>query len=204
MQIKLRMKGAIFPVLAIFIAAGFFVFRSLARSEEDAIIRRLNELASAASLDGREPPLRAAARANDIVEFFTPEIQISAHSPNVSISTRRELRQLAFQSRTSLDYLSVRVRRSRIELDPDELGAVMDVSLEIRVRGMNENRRDREGFTIRWVKREGVWMIDRVERYETIRTVEPVESGINAVNRTAHSPPAAMNSRRPWSKRSSI
>ncbi len=172
MQIKLDMRILVIVALAVLAVAVFFVYRSLTRSEEGAIIRRLNKLTDVAALDGRESVLRAAARSNEIVDFFTADIQIRAQSPNVSISNRRELQQLAFQARTNLDYLSIRALRYRIEIDPDALSASMDVSLEIRVRGMNENRRDREGFTIQWVKQDGDWLIDLIERYETIRTIE--------------------------------
>ncbi len=165
---RLLLAGA----LGILVAVGIFTYRAMNRSEEDEIRREFSRLIDAASIDGRESALRAGLRAGDIVEFFTPDIEIISSSANIYISSRRELRQLVFQARTNLDNLSVRVRRNRVVVEEDGANATMDVSLEIRVIGMGENRRDRDSFTIQWVKQDGNWLIDRIERYETIRTIE--------------------------------
>ena len=177
MKIDIRLLLA--AALAILVVAGVFAYRALTRTEEDAIRREFSRLMELAAIDGMESPLKAGLRAADIVEFFTTDINISSRFANISISSRRELRQLVFQARTSLERLSVRVRRNRIEIDADGENATMDISLEIRVVGMGENRRDRDSFTIQWVKRDGNWLIDRIERYETIRTISDQNSAMS-------------------------
>lgn len=170
MRIVVDWKTLLLGGLIVFVSA-LLAARSC-RSEEDIIRDRFEELCDLNSLSGPETALAAGVRAQEIGEFFSPQLEIEAQSAPISVDSLQELRQIVFKARTSLMRIDVEPRKLEVRLGADGKSASMTSSVRISASGRGERASFDEAFTIDWVKQNGAWIILRAGRYETIRLIE--------------------------------
>lgn len=170
MKIELDWKILLFGVILVVVLV-LLVARSC-RNEEDRILSRFDELCDLNSLEQTETALKAGLKAKEICDYFVPDLTISAQSAPISVGSLRELRQIIFKARTTLNRIDVDARKSRVLVAQDEKSAAMTVGLRIVARGQGMRETFNEAFNIDWVLENNEWKIARVKRYETIRTIE--------------------------------
>jgi ketosteroid isomerase-like protein len=156
----------------VLLAAAITLLARSCTSEEQRIRQRFEKLCRINELDGVESTIQAGISANQISEYFTPNLVIEAASAPISVGSLQEFRQIVFKARSSLELIDIDVRKLDVQLDPSGERASMSASLRIHARGMGGRETFNEAFNIDWSKEQNEWKISRVSRYETIRMIE--------------------------------
>ena len=163
------MKWAFRGALAIIIIAlGVWVWLTFFPGPEQAIRKRLDEVAKAASFAGREGELAIPLNAQKLTSFFTPDAEISVDVPELrqKFSGQDQLFKAAMAVRSTLSNLKVEMLDINITFSPDKTSAVANLTLKVRTNGDREFTPQEVKFTLKKVK--GQWLIREAETVKTL------------------------------------
>src|SRR5712672_744641 len=176
------MKWAFRGALAVIvIALGVWIWVTLFPGPEQAIRKRLAELAQLGSFAGNEAPAAKAFNSQKLASFFTPDIEISVDVPGVprqKLSGQDDLLKAAMAVRTYLSNLKVDLVDITVTFGPDKTSAVANLTLKVQVNGEKEFTPQEMKFTLKKVK--GEWLIREAE---TVRTLSQALNKLNELNR---------------------
>jgi hypothetical protein len=179
------MKWAFRGALAIIIIAlGIWIWLTFFPGPEQAIRKRLEEVAQLASFPKREGDLAIPFNAQKLTSFFTPDAEISVDVPELrqKFSGQDELLKAAIAVRTVLSSLKVELLDINITFSPDKTSAVANLTLKVRANGDRDFTPQEVKFTLKKVK--GQWLIREAE---TVKTLSEVLGGARDVSRSGNS-----------------
>jgi ketosteroid isomerase-like protein len=163
------MKIIFRPVILIVLAAiGFWLWTIFVPSPEKIVRQRLAELARTATFTDKETPLARAARAQNIVNFFSPDAQLVFDSPAYgrrALSGRDEITE-ATAALGSIRSLSVEFLDMNVSLETDSETA--DVDLTVKVRAADSKDFDVQEMHFVLKNFDGTWLITRAETVKTL------------------------------------
>jgi hypothetical protein len=167
------MKWAFRGALAIIIISlAVWIWVTLFPGPEQAIRKRLAELAQLGSFAGNEGQLAKGLNAQKLATFFTPDVEISVDVPGVprqKISGQDELLKAAMAVRTYLSSLKVDLLDINITFGPGKETAIVNLTLKVQINGEKEFTPQEMKFALKKVK--GEWLIREAE---TVRTLSRV------------------------------
>jgi ketosteroid isomerase-like protein len=156
-------------LLAAVAAAGFWLWTLLFPSPQKIILKKITSLAATATVGANDSnPIRAAKAAN-LVDFFTADAEIVldlAELPNRTLSGRDEIRESALAGLASVKTLNVQFLDITVHLGADRQTAEASCTAKI-------DAGDRQDFGVSEVhfqlkKVDGEWRISRAETVKTL------------------------------------
>jgi len=163
------MKWAFRGALAIIIiAAGVWIWLTFFPGPEQAIRKRLAEVAQLASFAGNEGQLAKVANAQKLTTFFTPDIEISVDVPELrqKFTGQDDLLKAAMGVRSVLSSLNLELLDINITFAPGKTSAIANLTLKVRANGERDFTPQEVKFTLKKIK--GEWLIRQAE---TVRTL---------------------------------
>jgi len=163
---KWAFRGALATII---IALAVWIWLTLFPGPEQAIRKRLAELAQLGSFAGNEGQLAKGLNAQKLATFFTPDVEISVDVPGVprqKISGQDELLKAAMAVRTYLSGLKVDLLDINITFGPGKETAIVNLTLKVQINGEKEFTPQEMKFALKKVK--GEWLIREAE---TVRTL---------------------------------
>jgi hypothetical protein len=158
-------------LLAVLIGAGVWVWLYFHPGPEEAIRRRLAEVAAEVSFAGREGLVVRAPHAQKLAGCFAREVSLQIDLPELSSHegmSREEIAQLALVLRSSPYFRSLKVQclDPVITLGGDRKSAIVELTLRAETVGDKYLVVQEMKFTMREV--DGQWLILRVETVKTL------------------------------------
>lgn len=175
---KWAFRGALAVIL---IALGIWIWVTLFPGPEQAIRKRLAELARLGSFASNEGALAKGLNAQQLAGFFTPDVEVSVDVPGlqrVKLSGRDNLLTAAMAVRGNLSSLKVDLLDINITFNPDKTTAIVSLTLKVQVNGERDFTPQEMKFTMKKVK--GEWLIRGAE---TVRTLSQAFNKMNGLNR---------------------
>jgi hypothetical protein len=165
------MKKWLWRVVAVvlLVGLGYWGWRVWFPGPEQAIRKRLTELARTASFTGREGTLVKLANAQALTTFCTPDVEIILDVPGHSrqtISGHDELLQAAAAARSYSHAVKVELFDILVTVAPDKNSAVAELTVKANVPSERDFYVQELRFTLKQV--EGKWLISRVESVKTL------------------------------------
>ena len=164
------MKWAFRGALAIIvIALGVWIWITFFPGPEQAIRKRLAELAQLGSFAGNEGQIAKVANAQKLTSFFTPDVEISVDVPGVprqKLSGQDDLLKSAMTVRTYLASLKVELLDITVTFTPGKTSATVNLTLKVQINGERDFTPQEMKFILKKVK--GEWLIREAE---TVRTL---------------------------------
>jgi hypothetical protein len=163
---KWAFRGA---VAIIIISLGVWIWVTFFPGPEQAIRRRLAELAQLGSFAGNEGQIAKVANTAKLASFFTPDIEVSVDvpgGPRQKLSGQDDLLKAAMAVRTYISSLKVELLDINITFAPGKTAAVANLTLKVQVNGEKDFTPQEMKFTLKKVK--GEWLIREAE---TVRTL---------------------------------
>jgi len=163
-------------LLAISIGAGVWLWVYFHPGPEEAIRRRLADIAEEVSFSEREGVVARTARAQSLAGYFAREVSLQIDLPELTSHegmSRDEIAQLALVLRSSPYFRSLKVQilDPVIMLGGDRKSAVVDLTLRAETVGDKYLVVQEMKFTMREV--DGEWLILRVETVKTLNQAPP-------------------------------
>src|SRR6266481_2836460 len=168
------MKWAFRGALAVIvIALGVWIWVTFFPGPEQAIRKRLAELAKLGSFASNEGALAKGLNSQQLASFFTQDVEVSVDVPGlqrVKLSGRDNLltAALAVRGNGTLTSLKVDLLDINITFGPDKTTAVVTLTLKVQANGEREFTPQEMKFTMKKVN--GDWLIREAE---TVRTLSP-------------------------------
>jgi hypothetical protein len=164
-------------VVALLLGAGFWLWRYFHPGPEEAIRRRLAEVAAAISFTGGEGMVARSTRAQKVGSFFAREVSLRIDLPEVSSQesmSRDEIVRFALVLRSSSYFRSLKVQclDPVITLGGDRKSAIVELTLRAETVGDKYLVVQEMKFTMKEV--EGEWLILRVETVKTLNRAPAV------------------------------
>jgi len=167
---KWAFRGAL---AAIVIAFGVWIWVTFFPGPEQAIRRRLVELAKLGSFAANEGALAKGLNSQQLASFFTQDVEVSVDVPGlqrVKLSGRDNLltAAMAVRANGTLTSLKVDLLDINITFGPDKTTAIVSLTLKVQANGEREFTPQEMKFTMKKVN--GDWL---VREAETVRTLSP-------------------------------
>jgi len=164
------MKLALRIILVVVVAVlGVWLWRYFHPTPQDAIRRRLADVARAASYTEPGGLIARAVKAQELAGYFAPEVAVRIDLPNLSrheAGSRDEIMRDAMVLRTMFRSFKVQLLDPNITVGADQMSASVDLTLRAETAGDKYLVVQEIKFTLRQVN--GEWIIIRVE---TVRTL---------------------------------
>ena len=164
MKIALR----VISVLLV-IALGIWLWRYFHPSPQEAIRRRLADVARAASFEEPGGMIARAAKAQKLASYFAPEVSIVVDLPGQSrheAASRDEIMRHAIGLRSVFRSFKVQLLDPNITVGGDQKSASVDLTLRVETPGDQYLIVQEIKCTLRQV--DGEWIILRVETVKTL------------------------------------
>jgi hypothetical protein len=176
---KWAFRGA---MAVIVIGLGVWIWVTFFPGPEQAIRKRLAELAKLGSFAPNEGALAKGLNSQQLANFFTSDVEISVDVPGVArqrLSGSDDLLRAAMAVRTSslLSSLKVDLLDITITFGPDKTTAVANLTLKVQVNGEKDFTPQEMKFTLK--KINGQWLIREAE---TVRTLSQALNKLNRLN----------------------
>jgi hypothetical protein len=174
---KWAFRGAL---VIIIVAVGVWLWLTFFPGPEQAIRKRLAEVAQLSSFAGNEGPAAKAFNTQKLASFFTADIEISVDVPGEQrqrLSGQDDLLKSAMAVRTYLSSLKVELLDVNITFAPGKTSAVANMTLKARVNGDRDFIPQELKFTLKKVK--GEWLIREAE---TVRTLSGELHGLHRLH----------------------
>ncbi len=155
--------------LAVFIAAGFWLWNLFFPNPERVIRKRFDAIARTACVSPRESALAQLDNATRLAAFCTPDIQITVDVPGNSrhsISGRDDLLRTLMLVRSNFGGLFVEFLDLNIQIDGGNNSAVVNLTARGRVPGEHDLVVQELRFVLNKIK--GDWLISKVETVKTL------------------------------------
>jgi hypothetical protein len=155
-------------LLSIAIGLCVWLWIYLHPTPQEAIKRRLADLAKVASLEKREGNIAAGLRADEFSGFFGREVALNIEPRGWSPDSieRGELARMMLHLRTTYRSVDVKILDPIITVGPDNKTAIVEVTINVAAEGDKHLLVQEMKFTMQ--EFEGDWLIIRVE---TVRTL---------------------------------
>jgi SnoaL-like domain len=157
----------------IFLAAvavlGFWLWTILFPSPEKVVLKKMSSLAATATVSVQDSNLIRAARAANLVDFFTTDAEIILNVPdlpNRTLSGHDEIRETALAVLTNVKTLNVQFLDVTAQIGADK--QVADVSCTVKVNTGDSKDYGVEELHFQFKKVDGTWLISRVETVKTL------------------------------------
>jgi hypothetical protein len=175
---KWAFRGA---VAAIIIALAVWIWVTLFPGPEQAVRKRLAELAKLGSFAPNEGAIAKGLNPQLLASFFTPDVEVSVDVPGlqrVKLSGRDNLLTAAMAVRGGGTLISLKVELVDINVtfSPDKNTAIVSLTLKVQANGEREFTPQEMKFTMKKVN--GEWLVREAE------TVKTLSRGLNKLNRT--------------------
>jgi hypothetical protein len=157
-------------VLAVLVVAGVWGWRILFPSPEQAIRKRLIEIARVASFSGNEGALTKLSKVQKLSTFCTSDVQITVEVPGrsaQSLNGREEVLQAAAGVRSVMGSLKVEFLDTTVTVQPGQPIAFAHLTLKCNVSGEPDFLVQELKLTFK--KTNGDWLISRAETVKTLR-----------------------------------
>ena len=157
-------------LLAALVLIVVWVWRVWFPGPEQIIRRKLADMASLASVAPNEAPLRKLATAQQLIGYFTKDIEVSVDVPGRStftISGLDELRQAALGARSTGTSFNVEFVDVGVTLAPDKQSAVVHLTAKANIPG--EAVPQVQELKIDFKKVDKDWLVNHVETVRTLR-----------------------------------
>lgn len=170
---KWAFRGALTIII---IALAVWTWLTFFPGPEQAIRRRLAEVAQLASFAGNEGQIAKVANAQKLTTFFTPDIEISVDVPGIQrqkLAGQDDLLKAAMAVRTYLSSLKVELLDINITFAPGKASAIANLTLKVMANGEKDFTPQELKFTLKKIK--GEWLIRQAE---TVRTLSQEFNGL--------------------------
>lgn len=151
-------------LLAALIAVGVWLWTVIFPSPEKIIRKRLAQVAAGVSFRAGENPLIAAARAENLANRFSTNVEVNVNVEGRGgheFVGRSQIEQAAVAAHREWRSLKVTFPDVSVTMAPDKQSAVADAAVEVRTPGEKDLNVQEVRFTFR--KIDGDWLITRVE-----------------------------------------
>ena len=165
MDTRFRIPLVVAAAMALAVA-GFWWWHG---RDERAIRRSISTLAGLLSKTSEESDIAAMVRTKKIIGFFATPLDLRLGAPFHEITERDEGILAIHQVRASVKSLRVIVRDAALSVADNRTSASASVAVEGVVVVQNEPTHEIREFELDWVKRDGDWLIAKVNVTETIR-----------------------------------
>lgn len=169
MQKSLRLLGA----LAL-IGLGIWAWWLLFPSPERVIRSRLNKLSRIVSFTAQEGGISKAYNAQKLIDYFTPEVEISIDAPRYprqNISARQELIQGLLWAQSNLGSLKVEFIDISVSVGADQQTATANLVGKATIGKDADFNVQELNFLLKKV--EGKWLIYRIETVRSLSRFQP-------------------------------
>lgn len=162
---KLALRIA-FLAIAIGLCAWLWIY--LHPAPQEAVRRRLVDLAKVATLEKTEGNIAAALSADDFAGFFGREVVLNMEPRGWFPESveRAEIARAALRTRTTYHSLDVKIIDPVITIGADQKSAIVELTINVAAEGDRHLLVQEVKFTMKEV--DGDWLILRVE---TVRTL---------------------------------
>lgn len=181
------MKWAFRGALAVIIVGiVVWVWVTFFPGPEQAIRKRLAEVAELGSFAGNEGSAAKVFNAQKLASYFTPDIEISVDVPGLSrqkLSGQDELLKAAMAIRTSgyISNIKVELVDINITFAPGKDSAIVNLTLKVQANGEKEFTPQEMKFTMKKIK--GEWLIREAETVKTLSGELPGLYELHGVNK---------------------
>ena len=134
-------------------------------SDERLIHKRLTALAEQVSIQPKESSLARLAKANRVVEFFTPEVTVEVEGLDVTVNDRNDLREALIAARGNLREAEVQFVDVHVRFPEEKRSAVAYATAVAHLD--NETNAFARSLKMNLRKVERNWLISRVESIAT-------------------------------------
>ena len=158
-------------LLAALIGGGVWLWMYFHPSPQEAIRRRLADVAREVSFDGKEGMVARAAHSQKLASYFGREVSLMIDLPEVSSHegiSREDVAQLALMLRSSPYFRSLKVQclDPVITLGVDKKSAIVELTIRAETVGDKYLVVQEMKFTMKEV--DGEWLILRVDTVKTL------------------------------------
>ena len=156
-------------LLAALIGGGIWLWLYFHPGPEEAIRRRLAEVAEQVSFNSGEGMVAKAMRVEKLASYFAREVSLSIDLPEISSHesmSRDEISKFAMALRSYFRSLKVQCLDPVITLGADKKGAMVDLTIRAETAGEKYLVVQEMRFTMKEV--DGEWLIVRVETVKTL------------------------------------
>ena len=164
----MKLAGRII-LAGIMVALGLWLWRHFHPTPQEAIRRRLTEVARAASYTEPGGLLARATKAQRLAGYFAPEVAIRIDLPDASrqeAASRDEIMQIALRLRGMFRSFTVQLLDPNITVGADKKSAIVDLTLRAETAGDQYLVVQEIKCTLRQI--DGEWIIIRVETVKTL------------------------------------
>ncbi len=154
---------------AALVAVGVWLWSVLFPSPERVILKRLSEIAKAASFGPNESALAKLANVQQLVSYFSSDVEVRIETlgrGQFALRGRDELSQAAMGARSQLNSLDLSFPDVNVTLGADRESATVDLTARAVVPSQKDFEVQEMNFTFR--KINGQWLITRVETVKTL------------------------------------
>jgi SnoaL-like domain len=148
---------------------GFWLWTILFPSPEKVVLKKMSSLAGTATVGTQDSNLLRAAKAANLVDFFTTDAEIILNVPdlpNRTLSGRDEIRETALAVLANVKTLNVQFLDVTAQIGPDKQTA--DVSCTVKVNAGDSKDYGVQELHFQFKKVDGTWLISRVETVKTL------------------------------------
>jgi hypothetical protein len=157
----------------VFLAAvavlGVWLWTILFPSPEKVVLKKISSLAATATVSAQDSNLIRAAKAANLVDFFTTDAQIILNVPdlpNRTLSGREEIQETALAVLANVKTLNVQFLDVTVQIGADKQAA--DVSCTVKVNAGDSKDYGVEELHFQFKKVDGTWLISRIETVKTL------------------------------------
>jgi hypothetical protein len=157
-------------LLAAAAALGFWLWTVFFPSPQKVIVGRVASLAATATVSANDSNLARAAKAANLVGFFTLDAEIVLDAPELAhrtLSGREEIRETALAGLAGIRTLNVQFLDVTARLGADRQSA--DVSCTAKVNAGDSKDYGVQEMHFQFKKVDGDWRISRVETVKTLQ-----------------------------------
>lgn len=157
-------------LLALLIAAGFWVWNIIFPNPQKIIRSRLNKLAHLASCSPDEGNFSRLASVEKMGQFFVDNAEITVDIPGVESHTfngRAELMQAAIAARATANGIAAELVDINIDMGSNNQSAMVDLTLKAKIGAEKDAIIQELNFTFKKIK--GDWLISRVATVQTLK-----------------------------------
>lgn len=164
------MKNLFRLILVLVLAgAGWWLWTFLFPSPEKVIRQRMVRLAETATLAPNDNPIVRAAKAQKLVDMFSPDAVIRLETDDFggrSYSGRDEISEAAMAGFAAIRALRVEFLDVSVELDDNQLSATVSCTARVQFEDKKDFGVQEMLFTFKKVERQ--WVISKVETVKTL------------------------------------
>jgi ketosteroid isomerase-like protein len=155
--------------LAAIAVLGVWLWTILFPGPEKVVLKKISSLAATATVNAQDSNLIRAAKAANLVDFFTTDAEIILNTsdlPNRTLSGREEIQETAQAIFANVKTLNVQFLDVTAQIGADKKTA--DVNCTVKVNAGDSKDYGVEELHFQFKKVDGTWLISRMETVKTL------------------------------------